>query len=219
MSFIQTIKFILIITLSFAFAFLPASTVKSKIPTEFIQIEKSYLKSGDIIFRKGLSFVSNMVLLADDRSEFSHAGLVMNDSGSVYVIHTVPDESDDGIDKVKIDPLEDFLRIDRATATAVYRLKDPLQNIYSERSVQIAQDFFNKGILFDSDLDIEKSDKLYCTELVWRAYLNCGLDIIESKFEELKIPFGKGKYILPGTLINSPYLKQIVQTTNYKEKQ
>ncbi len=219
MSFIQTAKFIFIITLSFAFAFLPASTIKSKIPEEYIHIEKTILKPGDIIFRKGLSFVSNMILLADAHSEFSHAGLIFNDGKNIFVIHTTPDESDDGIDKVKIDSLQDFLRTDRAASTAVYRLVDTIQSRYAENSVKQAKKYFDKKILFDSALDLNSSDKLYCTELVWKSYLAAGIDLINSKFDYLKIPLKEGPYILPGTLINSPYLKQIVPNTQYKEEE
>lgn len=212
------LKIFCLSVVTFIFTFSPASTKKYNLSHESIQIDKTILKSGDLIFRKGLSFVSNMVMLADKRCSFSHVGLIYLNDSDVYVIHTTPDESEDGIDKVKLDRLEDYLRIDRATATSVYRLQDSLRVLYAESSIENALEFFHQKILFDAALDLTESDKLYCTELVWKAYKDSGIDLIDSKFDNLNIPLGKGKYILPGTLLNSPFLKSIVLNTMHKEE-
>ncbi|QQS37630.1 MAG: hypothetical protein IPM56_06665 [Ignavibacteriales bacterium] len=217
MSLNGVLKIFLLTVLTLTFSFLPASPKNYSDENKFISIDKSLLKSGDIIFRRGLSFVSNMILMADSKSPYSHTGLIVCEGEKIFVIHTTPDESDDGIDIVKYDLLEDFLRLDRASSTSVYRLSDSMQSVYSVKSVEAAKKFFNEKILFDAALDLSTSDKLYCTELVWKAYLASGLDLIDSKFEYLKIPLSKGSYILPGTLINSPYLKQIISNTQYKE--
>lgn len=212
-------KIVFLILLAIVFTLSPASPNKHNETKESIQIDKTILKTGDLIFRRGLSLISNIVLLADKGSEFSHVGMICVKDDDVFVIHITTDESDDGVDRVKLDYLAQFLRIDRAAETAVYRLKDAFQLRYAGISVENALKFYDQNILFDAALDLTDSQKLYCTELIWKAYYNSGIDLINSKFDELSTPLGKGLFILPGNLLKSPYLKPIVLNTQYREAQ
>lgn len=73
-------------------------------------IQKSILENGDIIFRRGTSFVSNMVLMADKSSPYSHVGIIKIIDGNYFVIHSVPAEEISEKDLTKIDPLLTFLK-------------------------------------------------------------------------------------------------------------
>ena len=171
-------------------------------------IEKSILKNGDIIFRRGTSFVSNMVLMADKSSPYSHTGIIKIINGKYFVIHSVPAEEIGEKDLTKIDCLVDFLKRDRSTAIAVYRLR--IENYkLTELAVENAHNFALQKTPFDSDFNLNDDSRLYCTELVWKSYLLAGIDLVENNFDELNIPLSKGPYVLPGTLLKSKHLKPI----------
>jgi Permuted papain-like amidase enzyme, YaeF/YiiX, C92 family len=135
-------------------------------------------RSGDVVLRRGQSALSYAVLSADSRSRYSHVGLVSVKKGKVWVIHTVPQQ--DGSREpggVRIEQVSDFLAPARAVAAAVYRPKDlnaaPL-------AVRTAHEFARRHLPFDGAFDLATPDRLYCTELIWRAYLAAGVDLAEE---------------------------------------
>lgn len=176
--------------------------------------DTSVLQPGDIIFREGLSFVSRMILVADENSPYSHTGLIYIEKDKVFVIHAVPAEESWETEVIKIEPIKDFLRKDRTAAVAVYR---PLKQYekYISVSVNTALKYAMNNTKFDSGFDLKDDSRLYCTELVWKAYLQAGLDLIDSQFDFLNVPLMKGYYILPGSLLKSRYLKNII-SINFK---
>ena len=172
------------------------------------KIDTSLLKDGDVVFRRGTSFVSNMVLMADENSPYSHTGIIKTIDTAYYVIHSVPAEKFDEKDVTKIESLTNFLIRDRATAIAIYRLNFE-NDIIPIRAANIADVFAKQNIPFDSDFNLKDDSRLYCTELVWKSYLLAGIDLVDNAFDNLDIPLSKGPYILPGTLLKSKYLKLI----------
>lgn len=171
-------------------------------------IDKSILKDGDIIFRRGTSFVSNMVLMVDESSPYSHTGIVRISNDSVFVIHSVPAETFSEKDVVKMEPLNCFLIRDRATAIAVCRLEKD-DTATATNAARIALDYAKINTPFDSDFNLEDDSELYCTELVWKCYMQSGINLTEDVVENIKIPLKKGPIILPGTLLKSKNLKLI----------
>ena len=210
-------KTAIIFIVSLTYTFFPAITSVHPPTDTYLFIDKDKLESGDLIFRRGLSFVSQMVLMADNRSPFSHVGIIYKNNKDAFVIHAVPDESEDGNDIVKLDPINEFLKINRAVEYAVYRIKNSNPLTTKANAVKIALEYANKKIPFDSKFDLEDSNELYCTELVWKSYKGAGLDLIDNNFDHLIVPMGSDKYILPGSLINSPHLTQITLNSNYSE--
>jgi len=180
---------------------------------ESLKIDTGLLVTGDIIFRKGISLVSRMVLLADGTSPYSHTGIIYRNGDSLLVIHSVPAENKDENDIVKAETIEEFLLIDRAEAVAVYRLKEE----FTEEKILTLSQFIlfhsSNSTPFDDSFDLENDEKLYCTELIWKAYLQAGIDLIDSKFDNLNLPIVKGDQILPGSILKSKYLKQLLTST------
>lgn len=209
MSLIKIIKNIRLLGLTFfLFTFsiiLPTDSPNFKIGSYYL--DKSLLNSGDIIFRRGTSFVSMLVLNLDKRSPYSHTGIIKLVGDEIFVVHAVPSEEAGEKDLTKIDPLNKFLRKDRATAIAVYRFIEDA--ITPDEASAFAYRHGLLGTEFDGSFDLSDDSKLYCTELIWKAYLDSGIDLIEGQFDQLEIPFSKGHYILPGTLLESKKLKQI----------
>ena len=171
-------------------------------------IDTSILKDGDVIFRRGTSFVSNMVLMADEKSPYSHTGIIKIIDNTFYVIHSVPAEKLGEEDITKLELLANFLCRDRSTAIAIYRLKNQNETI-SGYAANLAYRFAEQKTPFDSDFNLRDDSRLYCTELVWKSYLLAGIDLVDNTFENIDIPLSKGPYILPGTLLKSKHLKPI----------
>ncbi len=166
------------------------------------------LKDGDLVFRKGRSIESYVVLITDRASSYSHVGVIYMINKIPYVIHTVPDESENGIDYVKMEKLSVFFSSEKASRGSIFRLKEQYSNSAKLAALK-AKSYFDDKIIFDDAFDIKSEDKLYCTELVWRAFEKIGIDLIQGKFDKLFLPFVKGFVILPSSLLNSYYLEEI----------
>lgn len=178
-----------------------------------IEIDPTLLRDGDIIFRRGISFVSNVVLEADSKSPYSHVGIISFYDETPFVIHAVPDESETGIDYVRKDPLHLFLRTDRASAYCVIRLADSLS---AKKAAGFAKTYFNSKILFDDNFSLRDTSKLYCTELVWLAFKKAEVDLTNNKFDTLAIPLGENPYLLPGTLLQSSRTFQVTKKSIFQ---
>ncbi len=178
-----------------------------------MEIDECMLQSGDLIFRRGISFVSNLVLEADSESPYSHVGIITIDSGKAFVIHAVPEESESGIDYLRKDPMKTFLLKDRATAYAVFRFYDDL---IADKAAHAANNYFSKKYIFDASFNLLDPNELYCTELVWRAYKDVGVNITNNRFDTLAVPIGENPFLLPGTLLNSECLSQITKSSIFK---
>lgn len=171
------------------------------------------LQTGDIILRQGHSTVSQLIMVADQSISFSHSGIIYrSEDNTIFVFHITPYEEGDSANTVPImrmDAIEAFLRMDRARLAAVYRLRSTSPDI-PLRAKDAAIALFKQRPTFDFDLDLETSDRLYCTELVWRAYLTAGIDLVDGAYDHLSIPFYTGAYILPSRLAKSRWLEEVV---------
>lgn len=172
-----------------------------------LRYDVKMFETGDLIFRRGRSLVSQIVLSADGASSYSHVGIIKIIGGSAFVAHTTTDEPPSE-DVARVEPLDVFLRDDRASAAAVYRLKGSAQH-FTARAVEAALSFAEKRIPFDDGLDLNTTDKLYCTEMVWRAYLAAGLDLVDGRFDRLNFPMSKEFYLLPSSLLKSEWVEMI----------
>lgn len=167
------------------------------------------LESGDVAFRRGGSLASELVLSADGRSAFSHVGIIEIVEGVPWVVHAVVDEPPGDPGSVKFEPLGDFFAPDRAIGAAIYRPKLPFQ-IRGKAAARMAMSYANRHLPFDSDFDLETPDKMYCTELVWRAYREAGIELAEGTFDKLSLPFAHDDYLLPSTLQASRFLEPLL---------
>ena len=115
------------------------------------------LKSGDLIFRKELNFISNMFALVDN-SEYSHIGIVFVEGDQIFVYHIESNEKDNDVKK---DEINHFLS--SSEKYVIFRYKDNID----EKSLQnILKNMFQENIKFDYYFDLTTTDKLYCTEFV-----------------------------------------------------
>lgn len=177
----------------------------------YLLLAQDTLQPGDILFRKGLEAASHIVMGLDRASGYSHVGIITGQPGDLKVVHAVPAEGTDEIDRVKQDRLADFIRPDRATAFAVYRLND-IGNRKSEgirlEVSRRAEHIAARQTPFDSQYDLGSDDRLYCTELVWKLYKDAGATL-QVRPQRVEMPFFSKVVLFPSALQQSPNLTKV----------
>jgi hypothetical protein len=176
-------------------------------PLFLFEIDEALLQEGDLVFRRGLSIASRVVLAADKEGGYSHVGIIVKDSTNWYVIHAVPGETDKEypIEIIKKETLPKFFAPEKAAAGAIFRL-DTCE-VFGCLAAQKAKILFDRKLLFDHDYDLKDSTKMYCTELIYFAYNYAGIDISEGR--RSKYPAIRNEFILPSDILESPKLKLV----------
>lgn len=172
------------------------------------------LQSGDILFRRGPSIQSGVVMTLD-HANFSHAGIVLRQRDETFVIHVVTGEGGPNI--TKVEAIRDYLRLDRATAAIAYRIVDENPSLVAH-AVEAAAKYAEREVPFDSDFDLSSDRALYCTELVWRAYQKAGLDLVDEHLEQPTTSLVKTPILWPSVLLRSKQLKAVWEWKTGREE-
>ena len=173
-------------------------------------LDTGLLKTGDLIFRRGQSLASRLVLWADAQSVYSNVGLVLMDGSRALVVHVVPAETAKDLALVRVESLANFIHVERASAISVRRLDHARARHYASLAAAAARVYVREAVPFDASFDLDSKDRLYCTELVWRAYLEAGIDLMDGVFVRLETPFGTDSFLTLSSLLNSRYLREVV---------
>lgn len=165
------------------------------------------LRNGDIVFRRGCSYTSYIVLANDDSHDYSHIGIVQKSDSGWCVIHAVNDERAHpaDFDRVKIDKIEDFFSPARATMGEIMHswLNDSLANIVSQQALQL----LNDSVRFDASFNTNDHSELYCTEFIYFLYKNIGEDITEGRRTPVGIFCFPEEIIFPSDIHENKKLK------------
>jgi hypothetical protein len=175
----------------------------------------TFLRPGDLVFRRGESVLSAAVLVLDPGALYSHVGIVARTAGELSVVHSVVDEAPDRAGSVRTDRIGAFLAPDRAVAVAVYRLREDSSDstAKAELASRIAADYASRHVPFDRDFDLDTPDAVYCTELIWRAYRGAGVELVSGELPTISFCLKRRKAILTSTLQNSIKLRLIWRKT------
>jgi hypothetical protein len=154
------------------------------------------------VFIRGKSFRSAVVrLLEASNHDYSHVGIVSLENGRPFIIHARP-ANDAMADTVTKETWDAVLFPDRVECATVFRLADlSIANRVGLQASTVAQEFEREALPFDHEFKLTTPQKLYCTELVWRAYLAAGVDLRGSFFGSDRT------YLLPSDLIESGLLR------------
>lgn len=168
------------------------------------------LRDGDLLFRLGTGPESRLVTTAS-QGVYSHVGIVIKVGGRWMAVHAVPGEKEDrnGPDTLKCEPIADFFHPDRAVAGAVARIAC-LDSIAHE-AARYALEKVRARVLFDHHYRMTDTTELYCTELVYLAYLHQGIDLTGRRESIALFPVSGEWYIFPSDLQNGPvvdYLRE-----------
>ena len=168
------------------------------------------LADGDIVFRRGSGLMSHTVVAADG-GRYSHVGIVVDSAGVKMIVHAVPDEPDfpGDIDRVKMESPRKFFSTLNANVGEVMRHADKQ---VAHKAAHEAMRLYRCGLLFDHDYDDNDSTKLYCSELVERAYLGAGVSLTEKRRHDFVVPgFHFEHVIMPSDIYENSRLRTIAR--------
>lgn len=180
------------------------------------------LMTGDIIVAGGVSLQSRMVMSLVEGNRYSHVGIIQATPQGLFVIHAAPKGAGDGGvgDKVARIPLSLFLAERGYVAVQIMRVK-----AQAAEALQLAQDACDyasacveKAVPFDSAFDIAEHEAMYCSELVYLAYRQAGLDWPDTIFRSVSTPLVDGPVILPNAFTQCDALETIWQHPNERQK-
>lgn len=164
------------------------------------------LRDGDLALRQGTGLDSEAVLRLDSvGGQYSHIGIVVSDNGKWKVVHAVPGESRDGIDRVKIEPIDTFFLSTRAAHGAVMRLRG-CSAVAAREAAQSAARLV--GVPFDYNYNWQDTTRLYCTQLIAVAYSSAGIDLL-SGVPRLSGRNTKNIIVFPGDIASNDSLTTI----------
>ena len=145
-----------------------------------MELPYDQLCEGDLVFRRGRNMTSNFIV-AKDSYNYSHIGLLHKSDSGWCVIHAVNDEPDfkGDFDRVKIDRIETFFSVERASAGAIAHsfIDDSTAAAISQAALQHVMD----SVRFDDDFRLEDNSKVYCTEFIHILYKGAGIDVTEGR--------------------------------------
>lgn len=168
----------------------PDTLSDSLIAINYRQIDsiKSFINSGDIIFRNGTDEVSRAARSMNRKdTSFSHCGFVYKENDSFFVYHAIggiynPDQ------KLKREQLESFCNPAENDAVGIYRYT--LNKEEEEKLNKIVKSYFKAGLKFDLFFNFQSDDVMYCSEFVFKS-LNQSKKGDLTKYVRLDtIPYG-----------------------------
>lgn len=161
------------------------------------------LHNGDIVLRCGRSTESFTVYLVDDNSEFTHIGIISLENDIPYVIHSVPSKTN----FIQKEKLSIFLNSKNASKFAIYRSN--FNEVHLDKVVKTANSYYLNKYVFDPKYDLTTNTKLYCTELVLKAFNTVGSPL-KVKPKELNYIIGKHSIIFPSEFTKLPFFTRII---------
>ncbi|MBN2069713.1 MAG: hypothetical protein JW739_08770 [Opitutales bacterium] len=162
------------------------------------------LSPGDVIFVRGQTLRGMAVRMADSGFGYSHVGIVAPAEQGPCIIHAAP-----AADALLEQPVEAFLADPKISAVAVYRFSD---TGVAASAAELAEQFYREKLPFDDAFRKSTPQSLYCTELVWRAYLGSGINLCLDRFDEVATLFASEPVILPESLLHHSGMHCIFQS-------
>lgn len=131
------------------------------------------LQRGDLVLRRGRDVASYMVSRCNVQDmTYSHCGLVQIEHGYPFVYHSIDGEQNSfGLQR---DSAVVFFSPVNNSAVSIMRYALDSQQLVKQS--ELIQQYYQKKTSFDRDFDLGTSDKLYCTELVYRVMNNATND-------------------------------------------
>lgn len=184
-------------TVCFFMASLFTACRKAADSTSALLPDTAGLRDGDLIFRKGRSNLSRIIMTIYP-GEFSHTGLLRKTKDGWHVIHASENDEDGKREEVIEVPLSQF--VDKAKGIGVARVKCSAQQ--ATLAMQTALDMARLHVPFDSEYNLQDASKVYCTELVYVAYKTAGVNLLQAPSKSK--PALVKSYLFPEELWKNP---------------
>lgn len=129
---------------------------------------KQFLHPGAIVLRRGNDAISSLFaeLNKADKS-YSHCGIAFEEDGRWFVYHSIGGE-DNPDAKLRRDAFSTFVRRDHNFGFAIARIKLSKQQILALN--KIVRTWYQEGKPFDMKFDLKSDDRLYCAEMLYKAF-------------------------------------------------
>jgi hypothetical protein len=180
-------------------------------PIRELDVDPGLLRPGDVILRRGRDVVSAIVLASDPGSRFSHAGIVVRIGRILGVAHVLPQDAAHPQGTALTETVSSFSSPDQASEVAVFRLRQPRSEV-PINAARNALRYVKEKRRFDDSFSLETTSDLYCSEFVWRAFLEAGMDLVDGRFQQFSLPVRSGYFVLPSSLANSPHLDMVLDS-------
>lgn len=178
---------------------------------ESISQAKEYVIQGDLILRTGKDFTSDMMRrVSKTNKTYSHCGIASFENDTLFVYHAIGGEWNRD-QKLRRDPFELFCNPYENKGFGIFRYglsRDEQLKVFN-----IIRIFYNAGIMFDMQFDLDTDDRMYCSEFIYKT-------IETATGYKIKIPvdtFNSIKFVAVDNLFINPFCKQIKRVTFLQE--
>jgi Permuted papain-like amidase enzyme, YaeF/YiiX, C92 family len=147
---------------------IPPNVISADTIQQHIDSLKKICQSGDLVVRLGDDFISDRIryLSVTDHS-YSHAGIVVIHNNEKMVCNIYPDDFNTNADTVRYDIIDSFLNKRTNLKCALYRY-----DLSDNEKINLKEQlnfYHKKKIHFDKKYDLKTDDKIYCTEMIYKA--------------------------------------------------
>ncbi len=144
---------------------------------EWAEFGRKHIQDGDILFRYGKSYkpyeiFTGRLIAGIEDNRFSHNGLAHWEGDTLYIYDAEPEPQ--GVRKVPFD----FWVLDDADESLVVKRPRPEFRDAIPQAIAYCEDAWQRQVPFDPDLTGDEN-KLYCTEMIERAYRSAGIVLSE----------------------------------------
>ena len=178
---------------------------------EVISRSKKYVKQGDLILRTGRDFTSDLmrrVSIVD--KTYSHCGIASFENDTLFVYHAIGGEWNQD-QKLKRDPFEFFCNPYENRSFGIFRYE--LSSDEQLKVFALIRKFYNDGMKFDMQFDLDTNDRMYCSEFVYKT-------IETATGHRIKIPLdtlNSKKFVAIDNLFINPFCKEITRAKFLQE--
>jgi hypothetical protein len=166
------------------------------------------IHTGDIVFLAGNSLRSQLVrLLEPGDGTLSHVGIAVWGGDTLSIIHASPPHKDRSRSCVSREPLDSLILRLHPRTIAVYRVGTDSSVIAA--AARWATIHSDAGTPFDDRFSLQSDSALYCTELIYKAFVYAGVSLTDVTPDTISTLFGTLEVLFPATLTASASLHPI----------
>jgi uncharacterized membrane protein YhiD involved in acid resistance len=162
------------------------------------------IQTGDLILRRGRDQVSDFFARLNTRNQtYSHCGLAVQTDSGVYVYHIMATLNHiEG--QILCEPIDSFIDSKINSRWAIIRYN--LDSIKQSHLLAKVQDYITQKITFDQQFNLQSDDKMYCSEMLYKAFLFASKD---AQIIPITIAHSGKKYIAIDNLFEHKHCKTI----------
>jgi hypothetical protein len=174
----------------------------SKVNDSAIQL----IRNGDLILRTGKDQLSQLFKNLNTRNKtYSHCGIAMLSDSGILVCHIIgTTQNTDG--RIVYEPIDTFIQSKGNSAWAIIRYD--FDSVTQQELIQKIDFFARQNISFDTHFDLATDDKMYCSEMVYKALLTATKN---KELLETTIAQSGKKYVAIDNLFEHKHCKTICE--------